>query len=118
MVSMREAIAWRWRYIAVPLNQGVIQRLPMFPVVFSSLDASFGYIKCVLSHGDGSSSRLIRLRQLGGRAVNCRIGTSDPWVLWDTFYKELQQLPAEVSDPRCIVDLGANVGYTAAYFAA
>lgn len=49
--------------------------------------------------------------------MHCRPGTSDPWVLWDVFHHEFQSLPPEMPEPKCIVDLGANVGYTAAYYA-
>jgi FkbM family methyltransferase len=39
-------------------------------------------------------------------------------VLWDTFFGQFQAPPPEIDNPQCIVDLGANVGYTSAYFAA
>jgi FkbM family methyltransferase len=59
----------------------------------------------------------IAVKPLNGERVWCRPGTSDPWVLWDVFYHEFQQAPPEIEHPRCVVDLGANVGYTTAYYA-
>jgi FkbM family methyltransferase len=59
-----------------------------------------------------------RIKQLGGKAVACRPGTTDHQVLIDTF-SSLFHLPPESlpANPK-ILDLGANVGYTAAHFAA
>jgi FkbM family methyltransferase len=60
----------------------------------------------------------VRVKQLGGRAVLCRPGTTDARVLWDT-YGRGDQLPPNPLPGRCtVVDLGANVGYTAAHLAA
>ena len=58
-----------------------------------------------------------RIKQLGGMPVACRPGTTDHQVLLDTF-SGLFHLPPESlpSDAR-ILDLGANVGYTAAHYA-
>lgn len=43
----------------------------------------------------------------------CRPGTSDPDVLWDTFGEAYHRAPARLRDEATILDVGANVGYTA-----
>ena len=59
----------------------------------------------------------MRVRALGGGVVLCRPGTSDARVLYDTFHG-LFHLPAEpLPFDAFVLDLGANVGYTAAQFA-
>jgi FkbM family methyltransferase len=60
----------------------------------------------------------IRLRALSGRPLWVRPGTTDLEVLWDTFVRQYHLPPAEAPPPRLILDLGANVGYTAAHLAA
>lgn len=43
----------------------------------------------------------------------CRPGTSDADVLWDTFGEAYHRPPVPLPPDATIVDLGANVGYTA-----
>lgn len=43
----------------------------------------------------------------------CRPGTSDAEVLWETFGEAYHRPPAPVPGAAVILDLGANVGYTA-----
>src|SRR3954453_12614035 len=59
----------------------------------------------------------IRLRRLGGMAVEIRRGSDDPWALRGAFTWG-DQLPPPAFDPRFIVDLGANIGTSMALFAA
>lgn len=59
----------------------------------------------------------LSLKPLGGRQIVCRPGTTDLRTMYDTFVKRYHLPPARLEAPRCIVDLGANVGYTAAHFA-
>lgn len=47
----------------------------------------------------------------------CRPGTTDPDVLWDTFGEGLERPSAPLPPGATILDLGANVGYTAVDFA-
>jgi FkbM family methyltransferase len=55
---------------------------------------------------------------LGGHAIWCRPGTSDWSSLADLLFQQFY-LPSKVlQDPKLIVDLGCNVGYTTAHFAA
>src|ERR1035441_5098459 len=55
------------------------------------------------------------VKELGGRRVFCRPGTTDTGVLKCTF-KEQYHLPAlTLRAPRVIVDLGANVGYNGSF---
>lgn len=59
----------------------------------------------------------IGIRELHGKEVLCRPGTTDAGVLKCTF-KQQYHLPAvPLADPSVIVDLGSNVGYTVAHFA-
>ncbi len=48
----------------------------------------------------------------------CRPGTSDADVLWDTFGEGFHRPPARLAGGATILDLGANVGYTAVDLAA
>ena len=59
----------------------------------------------------------LHVKQLGGGPVLCRPGTSDSVVFWEAFYHRYHLPPRGLRPVRCIVDLGANVGYTAAHFA-
>lgn len=52
----------------------------------------------------------------GGGTLGFRYGTSDASVFWQVFVRE-DYRDAIVSDPRVIVDCGANVGYASVYFA-
>ena len=56
-------------------------------------------------------------RDLAGHTVNVRPGTSDADVMWDTFAAAYHLPPPEAAPFRVIVDLGANIGLTAAHFA-
>jgi FkbM family methyltransferase len=47
----------------------------------------------------------------------CRPGTTDAVVLWDTFRDQFHLPPDEIKHPEVILDLGANVGFTAVDFA-
>ncbi len=47
----------------------------------------------------------------------CRPGTTDPDVLWDTFGEGLERPTTALPPDATILDLGANVGYTAVDFA-
>jgi FkbM family methyltransferase len=56
-------------------------------------------------------------RALGGKTIYCRPGTTD-WVTLRSVIEEQYHLPpVECNHLSCIVDLGANVGYTVAHFA-
>jgi FkbM family methyltransferase len=56
----------------------------------------------------------VTVRSCGDLVVGLRPGTSDADVLWDTFVGEYH-LPT--IEPTKILDLGANIGLTAAHFA-
>ncbi len=67
---------------------------------------------------DGSASLArLRVRPLGGREVLVRPGTSDIAIFWDTFARGYHLPPLELGTPHGILDLGANIGLTMAYFA-
>ena len=46
----------------------------------------------------------------------CRPGTTDALVFWQVFIDQQYAAFAPAAPPRLILDCGANVGYTAAYF--
>lgn len=56
----------------------------------------------------------LHIRQLNGQQVWVRPGTSDIRVLWDCYFKQYQLPTMPINDEPIILDLGANVGYTAA----
>jgi FkbM family methyltransferase len=59
----------------------------------------------------------LRVRPLGGNEVIVRAGTSDIAIFWDTFARRYHLPPTELGTPQVILDLGANIGLTMAYFA-
>src|SRR5260221_6451190 len=116
---LREALRWRLWYLRTPVLKGVVSRLARFPQVFETWQHGWQYARTMLASGGGDHQpREIHVRLLNRRALWCRPDTSDPWVLWDVFATQYQRVPADVPVPRQIVDLGANVGYTTAYYAA
>jgi FkbM family methyltransferase len=54
---------------------------------------------------------------LGGNPIFCRPGTRDRSSLQDLLFYQTYLPPKTISQPKVIVDLGANVGYTVAHFA-
>lgn len=52
-----------------------------------------------------------------GRAVTVREGTTDRQVWSDTFVGRYHLPPADMPIPRTVLDLGANIGLTAAHYA-
>ena len=58
----------------------------------------------------------LHVRQGGAEPLLCRPSTTDAKVLWDTFYHRYHLPPRSVRPTGWILDLGANVGYTAAHF--
>lgn len=69
-----------------------------------------------VSDGSVSFARL-RVRPLGGHEVLVRPGTSDVAIFWDTLARKYHLPPPELATPQVILDLGANIGLTMAYFA-
>lgn len=53
-----------------------------------------------------------------GRSVSLRRGTSDEQGWIDVFVKHYHVPPEEMATPRIVLDLGANIGLTAAHYAA
>ncbi|MCB9496115.1 MAG: FkbM family methyltransferase [Fibrobacteria bacterium] len=58
--------------------------------------------------------RTVRLRALGGSEVVIRGGTSDATVVWDAFHYKYHVPPVTLAEGAFILDLGANIGLTAA----
>jgi FkbM family methyltransferase len=76
------------------------------------------YARAMLTLRSDAQLETLAIKLLDCNSVCCRPGTSDPWVLWDVFHHQYQAVPGSIGETACIVDLGANVGYTTAYFAA
>lgn len=57
-------------------------------------------------------------RQLGGIGVSVRSNSSDWSTFVSSFVDEFHVPPFPIAGSRVVVDLGANVGYTVAHFAA
>ena len=56
-------------------------------------------------------------RCLGDNSFLCRPGTRDRSSFQDLFFYQTYLPPKRTSQPKVIVDLGANIGYTVAHFA-
>lgn len=54
---------------------------------------------------------------LRGNPIQCRPGTRDKSSLEDLLFHQVYLPPNPLQQPRVIVDLGSNVGYTVAHFA-
>jgi len=118
LLRLYEAMAWRWWYFHSQVCKGVLFRLHHFPSVFATWWDGIAYARTVLSLQRVHSTTKLQIKKLHGRAILCRPSSSDSGVLWDTFYHCYHEPPPNVREPKCIVDLGANVGYTAAHYAA
>ena len=64
------------------------------------------------------STATLHIKQLGGKSVLCRGGTSDVAVLRTTFFNQYDVPPKLLPKNATILDLGSNVGYTIAHFKA
>jgi FkbM family methyltransferase len=101
-LALRRRVLERWR------KHQLVRRLSHA----TSLDRAGG--RGLLKAGP---VREVALSPLGDLPVRIRPGTSDPYVLDDTFYGLYHLPPPEVRNPQLIVDLGANIGLTLAHFA-
>ncbi len=92
-----------------------LQGLIKYAKVFRSINdiRAFRHI----AYGGGASPVDVHVRQAGNIALRVRPRTSDAAVLWDTFYEQFHLPPISLPPRATILDLGANVGYTAAHFA-
>jgi FkbM family methyltransferase len=100
------------------LSIGKLQSLLAYPRVFESLSAMMTYRRLVKGGlFPGIAEVPLTIKSLGSKTVLCRPKTSDATVLWDTFYEGYHLPPEEMEHPKVILDLGANVGFTAAHFA-
>jgi FkbM family methyltransferase len=68
-----------------------------------------------LRHGDAGHPRAenavpLRVKALGAHALFVRPRSSDIDMIWCTYVANWHLPPAEVQHPRCIVELGTNIG--------
>lgn len=94
-----------------------IKKLAQSPGVFPSPAAAVSYVLLADRPPLGRRARL-KIRALHNETVVCRSGTTDPNVLWSTFHAKYHLPDVALRADCCILDLGANVGYTAAHFSA
>ena len=66
---------------------------------------------------DPSTLVALRITDLNGETVWCRSGLADLGVVYDTFAGRYHLPPGEARPVRTILDLGANIGLTAAHLA-
>jgi len=85
--------------------------------VFADVKSIKTYRKLLFSPQELPKTVELAVRALPGRRLICRTGTADVTTLWETFYFKFHLPNRPLNRPACIVDLGANVGYTAAHFA-
>ena len=100
-----------------------------FDGVFARAAQYVRYRQVFRTHRDVNQYRLVRDRpdrcagpvSVGLRGVRepllCRPHTMDPITLWDSFYVGFHLPSPPLESPAVILDLGANVGYTAVTFA-
>ena len=48
--------------------------------------------------------------------LHCRVNSSDPYVFYQVFMEQEYAILKDLKNVRLIIDCGANVGYSAAYF--
>jgi len=84
-------------------------------IVCSHWEDVQGYLTCARAEDAGSPLEL-HVRGVPFPLL-CRPGTSDADVLWDTFGRRYHLPPVSLPQDAVILDLGANVGYTAIDFA-
>lgn len=70
-----------------------------------------------IAYRDGNEPVVVRTRATGNVKLHIRPHTSDAAVLWDTFHEQFHLPPIDLPPNPVVVDLGANVGYTAVHFA-
>lgn len=70
-----------------------------------------------VAYQGADQSVVVRTRATGNVELHIRPRTSDAAVLWDTFHEQFHLPPIALPANPVVVDLGANVGYTAVHFA-
>jgi len=70
-----------------------------------------------LRAGELTEPTTVRVKPIGGAPVTLRPSTEDAAVFIDTFYRRSHEPPASAYPITRIVDLGANIGLTAAHLA-
>lgn len=103
--------------IKQPRLRGRVQRVLEYASVFSDVKSIRTYRKLLYAPDKLPATVELAIRSLGGNRVICRNRTADVETLWDTFCGRYHLPRQRLNKPACIVDLGANVGYTVAHFA-
>jgi FkbM family methyltransferase len=114
---LASALGWRVRYFNTSIARGVLARAAEFPRVFPTGRDMVAYTRAITATTRTPEPVAVRVRAVKAAPLLCRPGTSDPWVLWDAFRSQFHLTPRPLPADACVVDLGANVGYTAAHFA-
>jgi FkbM family methyltransferase len=114
---LASALGWRVRYFKTNVARGLLARAAEFPRVFPTARDVAAYARAITAMTRAADPIAVRVRAVTAAPLLCRPGTSDPWVLWDAFRGQFHLPPRPLPADACVVDLGANVGYTAAHFA-
>jgi FkbM family methyltransferase len=99
-------------------NAEKIRSLFAYPRVFDSF-ADIKRFRQLLKRGHMERAPEVpfTIKTANSKTLFCRPGTTDAVVLWDTFRGRFHLPPDEIKHPKVILDLGANVGFTAVDFA-
>lgn len=96
---------------------GRVRRALEYVSVFADVKSIKTYRRLLFAPEKLPATVELGIRSLGGDPVICRSRTADGETLWDTFWWQYHLPWRRLNDPVCIVDLGANVGYTVNHFA-
>jgi FkbM family methyltransferase len=91
-----------------------VARAARVPALFSDPRSFLRY--CRLLTGGGRPAT-VAVRALDGARVQLRPHSSDALVLWETFGQRFHVPPVDLAGAKAILDLGANIGLTAAHYA-
>src|SRR5690348_795487 len=101
-----------------PVRETTMLRRIRALVNYARVFPSIGDIRAFrrIAYQDGRHPVDIHVREAGASPLHVRPHTSDAAVLWDTFHEKFHLPPCPLPTGATILDLGANVGYTAIHF--
>lgn len=108
---------WHQLRALVPVGLKQVLREAAYVGLLSDLDSLRTYRELMRDRHGPRRSRQVRVRQLGGRTVQLRGGTTDAATVFTTFFHRFHLPPRTLRRAPIILDLGANIGLTMAHFA-
>lgn len=109
--SLFELVTQHWRMLRWRDRRRMLR-------VFATMEDVRRYRALREGRGEGAALVPLHVRGLAGEPMYARPGTTDAKVLWDVFHHGYHMPPRGWQRVRRILDLGANVGYSAADLAA